>query len=253
MMRILSFIVLVLVLGWACLTAAPIVVNGPKVFPAAGGGAAPAQVYVNSARGTSLVEGTAVSLTIGATLSNGYIFVDWAIFDNAAETIATCSFDGTAMTSLASYALVGDTNNRIQQFGLAVASKAAASYNVTFTISGGGANITEYAIGVRAFNNVHQTTSTGTAATASSSTAQTSSSVTVTSTTGELIVDTLLQGSGLVSTASGAGHTERWDQGGAAHTTGAGGDIAGAASVACTWTFSSQSWAAVGIPLKPAP
>lgn len=185
------------------------------------------------------------SITIGATLSSGYIVVGFAYYDAGSANVSSVTFNGSAMTALTNYNS-GDGVG-VHLYGLAVGNLAASTYSAIVTFS---ANTDERCLGIVALNGANQSSQTGTGNKASGSSA--SPSVTVTSATGEMVVGVVMN-YGSVTVNAGTGETVRWDGGTSSTTTAAALTEAGAASVVINPSFTpgATAWTAIGFPIKP--
>ena len=179
--------------------------------------------------------------TIG-NLTNGYIIVSFSYYGG---TITSATFDGAAMTLLESHAYSVDTPQQCAIFGLAVGNKAAGTYTISVSASSGA----EFNGISSAFNNVHQSISTGGATSAEG--VGTDVSVTVSSATGETVVDHVNSYSN-ASWTVGSNQTAIYtDTTGL--TDGASSYEVGASSVIMSWTKSNAAtpWIICAVALKP--
>ena len=168
--------------------------------------------------------------------------VSW--FDNL-DSVTGVTYNSVSMTAIPS-TLVTIGDYKAQAYYLLTPS---AGTN-TISASAGGV-LFDFGMGAISFVGAHQTTPFGTVATATGT--STTPSVTVSSASGEIIFDVLtITHSGTLSI--GAGQTSRWNAiGGAGFLKYASSTEGGGASVTMSWSnSSSQDWAMVGIPVKPA-
>jgi hypothetical protein len=158
------------------------------------------------------------------------------------------TYNGVAMTKIGEVAY--GSNHAISVWELVAPAAGAHTVAPTFT------DFNIEALVAVSLSGVHQTTPHGTVVTASN--ANTTPSVTVSSATGELVVDFVAVKQNSTATATvGSGQTQRANL---ATTVNPVIDVrglvsteAGAASVTMDWTLSaSESWKAVGVPVKPA-
>lgn len=183
----------------------------------------------------------------GTGATNGYVVVgvgNWTSSTN--RTVTALTFDGTSMgANLTTDGHGSNTSNVATLFGLAIGNKAAGTYTVSGTMSGAA---TEIAVVVAVFNGVHQTVSTGTAAHTTGT--STTPSLNVTAATNDLVIDLLTHDDGTVTV--GAGQTIVVDQtdGGSSKDASMSSE-AGATTTTMSYTISSQSFALLGVALKP--
>lgn len=227
----------------------------PMAAPAAGGGGGGPITFVAS--GSNAVASSAGGgLTIPITLpqmTDGYIVAHCAQWHGTAgTTVNTATFDGGAMTGISANIPHPTITTDGRLFGLAIGNKAAGTYNVVVNPSTTGC---ELAVVLTAWDNVHQGTSVGTAASATGT--GTGPTVNVTSATGEVVVDVLSGNENDIIDGvrtPGAGQTERrWASSADGNQAVACSTEAGAATTTMSWTIdSSAGWIIVGIPLLPA-
>jgi hypothetical protein len=195
------------------------------------------------------------SHTVGAGGANRILVVGVNIFSTGTLTVSSMTYAGQSMTFLAG---VNNPGARIRSEMWYIIAPATGANNIAITFS---ASVRAVAGGM-SYTGVHQAAPFGTAATASSD-GSTTASVVVSSAAGELVVDTVGNRENTSETQSltvGAGQTQRYN--GVSRTgtisnsnvVGAGSEEAGAASVTMSWAAgpSSQDWAIVAAPLKPA-
>lgn len=115
-----------------------------------GGGSSPSYYASEGSTGS-----TTRNITLGANLTNGYVIVGFSI-ELIAGGYTTATFDGVPMTVLDSNGYGG---RQFVLWGLAVGNKAAGTYSTVISGGGGGYNIS---VGTVVYNNVNQTTPTGT-------------------------------------------------------------------------------------------
>jgi hypothetical protein len=221
--------------------------NIRTVVASGGGGSAPTKAYeVIPNRDNASDNPETWSLTLGGTLSSGYITLQLGIY--GADTPTTVTFDGVAMTQVAVKVSTGDANLQTYIYGLAVGSKAAGTY----TCSVSGLNARKFVGKAIAWNGVNQSSPVGTPASASGN--STTPSISVTSAANELVIDCVAwtAASSITGTVDASQTSLFNDAGGATQVSAAGSSEAGAASVTMNWTLSGTAqWASCGIALKP--
>jgi hypothetical protein len=220
--------------------------NIRTVVASGGGGSAPTLAYqaiVN--RDNASDDPETWTLTLGGALSSGYITLQIALYGG---TPGTVTFDGAAMTQIASKVSTGDANLQTYIYGLAVGSKAGGTY----TCSVSGLPARKFVGKAIAWNGVNQSSPVGSPASASGN--STTPSISVTSAANELVIDCIswTAASAITGTVDASQTSLFNDPGGATQVSGAGSSEAGAASVTMNWTLSSAAqWASCGIALKP--
>ena len=138
----------------------------------------------------------------------------------------------------------------VQLWGLVAPSTGANDVVVTYTNST-NSGVDVLMAGAITATNVSQSSPLGTPASATGS--STAATVNVSSATDELVLD--IVGTGTLVSTVGANQTQRWLQNVNFNSqcgNGAMSTEAGAASVTMSWTVTSDSWAILGVPLKPA-
>lgn len=220
-------------------------INGQTVVSGGGGSIAFASSSSVNATGSASDPQT-FTATVDA-FTNGYVVLHLSYYKNSDPSGVT--FDGSAMTLLATKQNGGDGNIRCQLWGLAVGSKGSGTYNVSVSGLSGSPNA-EFAAFASAWNGVHQSASVGTAATAEGN--DTAPTVTVSSAAGEVVVDVVGRyNGGAMSEAMGQTVIQNYNSGSGV-TDVCGSYKAGGASTSMTWSFGGAQWAIAGIPLKPA-
>jgi uncharacterized delta-60 repeat protein len=186
---------------------------------------------------SAATSGTASSLTWSHTIDNGTNRILTVSLSLTAGQATSVTYGGTAMTLVGRYTGIHSHTSEIWQLLAPTVGTAniEATFNTTTQALGGGV----------AFNDVDQSSPTGTfqGASADSGTA----SVTVTSAVGDMVIDTLFVDLPTTVTAL-TGQTENWEL--ANGRTGGGSMESGAASVVMSWTISNpDEWniAAVSI------
>lgn len=210
-----------------------------------GGGGSVSFAYASTAtRSTGSQNKITNSITIGATLSGGYVVVGFAFWDAGAASISSVTFNGSACTLL--QGRTDGSSVRAALYGVAVGNLASGTYDAVVTFS---ANASEWCIGTTALNGANQSSQSGTGVNAGGT--STTPSVTVSSASGEMVVDCMMN-YGNVSMTVGSGQTQRWTGGQSSTTTAASSTESGAASVVMDWTLGgSTDWTIVAFPVKP--
>ena len=187
--------------------------------------------------------GSGFGLSHTCTGTDRYLTVG-VYLQGPSSVITSVTYAGVNMTQLGAVNI--SATRILRLYGLANPASGANDIVGTYT----GSNLNP-GIGGMSFTDVHQTTSTGTAATAGPTTS-TTPSVVVTSATGEMVVDVVGRSLDTAMTP-GSGQTERYDQtvGNGGNGRVAGSHEAGAASVTMAWTITSDLWGIIGISLKP--
>lgn len=161
------------------------------------------------------------------------------------DVVTGVTYNGVALT-----AVPGGSTNNGQYYVTAwyVLAPDTGTHNIVVTMSG---NVFDFGAGAISYTGVHQTVPLGTAVTATGT--STTPSVTVSSAADELVDDGLviIHGDTL---SVGAGQTQRWNAvAGSGFIKYAGSTEGGAASTTMSWSnTSSQTWAIVAVPIKPA-
>lgn len=212
--------------------------------PSGGGGAVTFVVASTPTRATGSQTTATNSITIGSTMSGGYIVLGMGWYRQDDSPVSGVTFNGSAMTFLA---ITNDVSNAgAIMYGRAVGSLAAGTYEAIVTF--GGVAALEWSLGLTAVNGANQSSQSGTPAMMTSG-GTTTPSVNVTSAVNELVIDTLMTYNGATHTGD---QTENWDAGASANTTSASSREAGAASVTMSWVLSgSQPATLIGFPIKP--
>lgn len=250
--------------GWGRLTRAWAVIA--LFFFAVGyAGPAVAQLTFDAASSANSGNGTASSLTWSHTTSgtNRYLVVGVALRIRSSpdfERVARVTYNGVDLSLIGARNDAGDTDVRIEQWGLV--APATGANNVVVTLAANGNGTTRMVAGAITYTGVDQTTPRGTFAAATGT--GTPATVDVSSATNEVVDDVF----GVIDSGSstppdaavGAGQTSRWAQASTnpsqTNVRGGSSTEAGAATVTMSWTLSSIAgtavWAIGGVPLKPA-
>lgn len=159
------------------------------------------------------------------------------------DTISSVTYNSVAMT------LVPSSSKSIGQYTtvlyyLVAPATGSNTVAVTFTNA-----VFDFGGGAVSFTGADQSTPLGTANTASGT--STTPSVAITSTTGEIVLDTLIITHSGTLTVDGS-QTQRWNSTGGGFTKYAGSTEDGASTTTMSWSNStSQDWAITGVPVKP--
>src|SRR5438876_1071828 len=161
------------------------------------------------------------------------------VTDDNNRGVPSVTYNAVAMTAIGSKS---NGNLLVSMFRTVNPPSGTFAVKVTW---GGGNNVGE--VGAISFTGVDQTTPLGTFVTASAST--TTPTVNVTSAAGELVVDTVGATGGTLTVE--ASQTQRWNL--TQTVRGGGSTEAGAATVTMSWSLgTSNSWATIAVPVKPA-
>lgn len=178
----------------------------------------------------SCASGSHTHVTTG---SNMILIASFALMNG--KTISSATYNGTTLTQKT----VVDGSLEAELWYLI--SPATGSQTFAFVTTPN----TAYTLAVNSWTAVDQTTPFGTVVTGTGS-AVTSGSIVVSSATNEVVIDLIVT---YVDCTVGSGQTERASKSDfySAHTS----SEAGAASVTMSWTFSSDDYSMIGVPLKP--
>lgn len=211
---------------------------------------------------TEYVDGAGVdpfTSTTGLNASGSamYVVVGLSASSATPPSYTTVKWGGSGGTTMSAHGTASATYNRVAQYGLKLGNTTQSTGTGSKVYVDFSAAPDEFACFSIVYSGVHQTTSTGTAATNTG--ASTTATVNASSATGELVVDTLGSwdgGSGSPSIAAGSGQTSRQADNAVAAVTGmvfGASEEAGASTVTMSWTTnSSANWfGIVATPLKP--
>jgi uncharacterized repeat protein (TIGR01451 family) len=217
-------------------------------------------VAVDATSSTSKTSSTG-SVTLSHTTgtgSNRLLLVGVSFQKNGVtdRQVSTVTYSGQSLTRAGFGQNAADAEDRAEIWYLMNPPSGTANVVVTMT---GASNPESIVVGATTFTGVHQTTPLGTAVGTGvpDGSGAGSPSVTVASATGQLVFDTVAVDQG-ATLSENSGQTQRWDVStgtGTEDTRGAASTKAGAASVTMAWTSgdTSQAWAIVAVPIRPAP
>jgi hypothetical protein len=206
-------------------------------------------------RGGGSYEAGATNVRMSWTIS-GTTNRNWAVgaiplrpATTTVPTISSVTYAGTSMTSLGS--VLNSGNCRVSLYS--IQAPANASNTVIVTLSGPA----RFSAAALSFNNVSQTTSTGTFSSATGN--STAALTTVASAAGDVVLDVVAHRDGTYTLTADPSQTPQWtqlaqDPGNAANSMEvAGSTKAGATSTTMTWTITGTAqWAIGAVPIKPA-
>lgn len=223
---------------------------GPGLPNQTGGGGGITSGNVSTAQPAAYYDD---SITHAHNNDGDYLIVDYFHGVVGTDAPTSVTYNGVAMTQLASQAVTGYGGRQVTRFGLV--NPAAGVNNVVLTFASDGL---DGVLIVHSYGGVNQTTPTGTTVTVQGGSGDTVT-VNAASASGEIVVDALLiafEADSMTVTA-GAGQTEsaNLDSTGIAGTY-VGGAVSrknGETTTTMTWTQSAaKNWALLATPLKPA-
>ena len=195
-----------------------------------------------STTGTNKVNPATVSHTVSG--SNRLLLVGVTLWPSAlGDSVTSVTWNGTGLSKI-THAAAG-TAIRTELW--VMLAPATGTYNIVVNFT----RTVPCTVGVVSFTGVNQSDPYRAASTGTGT--STSASITVASATGELVLSVAGAGTANYNFTSFSGDTERWNLSSATYPKGAGGTTAGAASVTATHGIANNnSWAIIGLPIKPA-
>ncbi len=210
------------------------------------GGAGPAVITANVAKAQGPTSGTTITQAVDCTGATCLV-VDVTLFPSGTLSGQSATYNGVSMTQEAMVDPFSGSTVRTVRFILK--SPATGSNNVVVTIT--GTTLTKSEIGCIPLSGVNTGTATGTTVTANDTTGTSgTATATVTSAVGELVLAFVLVNNAPALTPGG-GQTNIYSVTNVAAEVQSVDSKAGAASVACSWTFTPNIWFEIATPFKP--